>query len=53
MSKRLEQSVKDRLRNIARNTGKEFNFIGIQYLQERFLARLEKSAHRDNFLLRI
>lgn len=52
MSESLEQSVKDRLKNIARETGKDFNFVCIQYLQERFLARLEKSAYRDHFILK-
>jgi predicted nucleotidyltransferase component of viral defense system len=52
MSNRLEQSVKDQLKNIARETGKDFNFVCIQYLQERFLARLEKSVYRDNFILK-
>ena len=52
MSSSLEQSVKGRLKNIARETGKDFNFICIQYLQERFLARLEKSTYRDHFILK-
>lgn len=52
MSSRLEQSVKARLKNIANKTGKDFNFVSIQYLQERFLARLEKSNYRDHFVLK-
>lgn len=52
MSSSLEESVKDRLKNIARKTGKDFNFVCIQYMQERFLARLEKSRYRDNFILK-
>ncbi len=52
MTGSLEQSVKDRLKNIARETGKDFNFVCIQYLQERFLGRLEKSTYRDNFILK-
>jgi len=52
MSSRLEQSVKSRLKNIARETGKDFNFVCILYLQERYLARLEKSAYRDHFILK-
>jgi predicted nucleotidyltransferase component of viral defense system len=52
MSSSLEQSVKDRLKNIARETGKDFNFVSIQYLQERFLARLEKSPCRENLILK-
>lgn len=52
MSSRLEQSVKARLKNIANKAGRDFNFVSIQYLQERFLARLEKSAYRDHFILK-
>lgn len=52
MSSRLEQSVKARLKNVANKTGKDFNFVSIQYLQERFLARLEKSNYRDHFVLK-
>lgn len=52
MSSKLEQSVKSRLKNVANKTGKDFNFVSIQYLQERFLARLEKSTYRDHFVLK-
>jgi len=52
MSSSLEQSVKDRLKNIAKETGRDYNFVAIQYLQERFLARLEKSQYRDNLILK-
>lgn len=52
MSPNIEQSVKDRLKNIARETGKDFNFVSIQYLQERFLARLAQSNYRDHFILK-
>ncbi|MDZ7682657.1 MAG: nucleotidyl transferase AbiEii/AbiGii toxin family protein [Fodinibius sp.] len=52
MSSSLEQSIKDRLKNIARETRRDYNFVAIQYLQERFLARLEKSRYRDNLILK-
>lgn len=52
MSNRLERSVKARLKNVANKTGKDFNFVSIQYLQERFPARLEKSVHRNHFILK-
>jgi predicted nucleotidyltransferase component of viral defense system len=52
MSSNLEQSVKDHLKNIANESGKDFNFISIQYMQERFLARLEKSQYRSNLILK-
>lgn len=48
----IDQSVKDRLKNIANDTGKDFNFVAIQYMQERFLARLAQSNYRDNFVLK-
>jgi len=52
MSPNIEQSVKDRLKNIARESGKDFNFVSIQYLQERFLARLAQTTCRDHFILK-
>lgn len=52
MSQNIEQSVKDRLKNIASDSGKDFNFVCIQYLQERFLARLAKTRYRNNFILK-
>ena len=52
MKNRREESVKDRLKNIARKTDTDYNFICIQYLQERFLARLEESTYRENFVLK-
>ena len=52
MSSSLEQSVKGRLKNIAKETDSDYNFVAIQYLQERFLARLEKSRYRDNLILK-
>ncbi len=52
MTTSKESSVKDRLKNIAGETGKDFNFLCIQYLQERFLARLSRSDYRNNFILK-
>lgn len=52
MSGNLNQSIKDRLKNVARAAGKDYNFICIQFMQERFLARLEKSKYRDQFVLK-
>ncbi len=45
-------SVKDKLKNIKNKTGENFNDLIRQYVQERFLARLEKSAHKDSFILK-
>jgi len=52
MSPNIEQSVKDRLKNIARESSKDFIFISIQYLQERFLARSAQTTYRDHFILK-
>ena len=52
MNTSKESSIKDRLKNIARETGKDYNFLCIQYLQERFLARLSRSNFRENFILK-
>lgn len=52
MSSNIEQSVKDRLKNIASQSGTDFNFVSIQYMQERFLARLEQSRYRENLILK-
>lgn len=52
MATRKETSVKGRLKNIAREIGKDYNFVCIQYLQERFIARLSQSAYRDHFILK-
>jgi hypothetical protein len=40
MTKNIDQSVKDRLKNLARSSGRDYNFVCIQYKHERFLARL-------------
>ncbi len=52
MNDRLIQSVKDRLKNIAVQRGTDYNFVSIQFMQERFLARMEKSPFRNNFILK-
>jgi predicted nucleotidyltransferase component of viral defense system len=46
------QSLQDKLRNIAKSNGKDFQLILTRYLQERLLFRLSQSAHRDNFCLK-
>jgi predicted DNA-binding protein len=43
--KNTSASVKERLRNISTQTGKEFQSILRQYIQERFLFRLSKSIY--------
>jgi predicted nucleotidyltransferase component of viral defense system len=50
--KNVAASVKERLRNIATQTGKEFQSVVRQYVQERFLFRLSKSIYSKNFILK-
>jgi predicted nucleotidyltransferase component of viral defense system len=50
--KNLSASVKERLRNISVQTGKEFQSILRQYIQERFLYRLSKSDYSNNLILK-
>lgn len=46
------QSVQDKLRNIAKAAGKDFQLILTRYFQERLLFRLSQSAHADDFCLK-
>ncbi|NWF50653.1 MAG: hypothetical protein HXY49_08935 [Ignavibacteriaceae bacterium] len=50
--KNVAASVKERLRNIASQTSKEFQSVIRQYVQERFLFRLSKSVYSKNFILK-
>ena len=50
--KDMVASVRARLLNLARRTGKPYNEILIQYALERFLFRLSKSPFKDQFLLK-
>ena len=52
MTKDIDQSVKDRLKNLAKSSGRDYNFVCIQYMQERFLARLGKSELKGRFILK-
>ncbi len=45
-------SIQDKLRNIAKATGKDFQLILTRYFQERLLFRLSQSKHCDNFCLK-
>lgn len=45
-------SVKQRLLNLARDTGEEFNFVLIRYGIERLLYRLSQTEHADAFVLK-
>ncbi len=48
----LSISVKDRLLNISKKRGDDFNFTLVQYAIERFLYRLSQSPHADQFILK-
>lgn len=50
--KDMVASVRARLLNLARRTGKPYNEILIQYALERFLFRLSKSPFKGQFLLK-
>lgn len=45
-------SVKDRLMNLARRESLDYNRVQLLYAQERFLARLAASPHRDRLVLK-
>ena len=48
----IAASIKERLRYISIKSGKEFQNLVRQYVQERFLYRLSKSQYADNFILK-
>jgi predicted nucleotidyltransferase component of viral defense system len=52
MKSNINKSVKDRLKNLARSSGRDYNFVSIQYMHERFLARLERSEFKGRFILK-
>lgn len=50
--KNVAASVKERLRNISVQNGKEFQSVISQYVQERFLYRLSQSNYSNNLILK-
>lgn len=52
VDKNIAASVRAKLKNKAKDEGKDFNLILTRYALERFLYRLSISAHRDHFLLK-
>lgn len=52
MKPNKSQSIKDKLKNLAKAAGRDYNFVCIQFMQERFLARLEKSDYQQHFILK-
>lgn len=45
-------SVREKLKKISVNSGKDFNKVLRQYIQERFLYRLSKSVYSENLILK-
>lgn len=50
--KNVAASVKERLRNISVQNGKEYQSVVSQYVQERFLYRLSESLYSNNLILK-
>ena len=50
--KNTSASVRARLLNLARSTGRDFQELTIRYTVERFLARLAESEHKERFILK-
>ncbi|WP_151736781.1 nucleotidyl transferase AbiEii/AbiGii toxin family protein ['Paenibacillus yunnanensis' Narsing Rao et al. 2020] len=50
--KNIPASVAERLKNIAKTSGKAFDTLLLLYLQERFLYRLSVSDYKDKFILK-
>lgn len=50
--KNMSASVRARLLNISRSTGRNFQELVIRYVVERFLSRLAESEHRNRFILK-
>ncbi len=50
--KNTSTSVRARLLNLAKATGRDFQALTVRYVVERFLARLVESEHRDRFILK-
>lgn len=51
-AKNIAASVRARLLNMARKSGKPFEELLVLYGLERFLFRLSRSAHRESFILK-
>lgn len=50
--KNIHASVAERLRNVAKQSGKAFDLLLLLYFQERLLYRLSISEYRDKFILK-
>lgn len=51
-TKDIRASVRQRLLNLARAEGEEYQLVLSRYARERFLYRLAQSEHRDRFVLK-
>jgi hypothetical protein len=51
-ARNLAASVRQRLLNLAKERGEEFNLVLARYAVERFLFRLSRSRYRDRFVLK-
>lgn len=45
-------SIQDRLRNIAKSSGRDFQLVLTRYFQERLLFRLSRSRYKEDFCLK-
>ncbi len=52
MVKNLTASIKSKLKNIAKDSGRRVDAVVLQYFQERLLYRISASKYRDNFILK-
>jgi len=50
--KDITESIRGRLKNIARETKRDFDAVLLHFFQERFLYRLSISEFRENFILK-
>lgn len=51
-SKAIEQSIKEKVKNIAAKQGRTFNNVWQEVVLERWLARLATSPYRTNFIFK-
>ncbi|MCD4691851.1 MAG: nucleotidyl transferase AbiEii/AbiGii toxin family protein [Calditrichales bacterium] len=50
--KDIAASIRARLLNIAKASGRDFNAVLLQFFQERFLYRISVSPYNDQFILK-
>lgn len=52
MTKSIEQSIKEKIRQIAAAESRQFNEVWLAVIMERWLARLWHSKHREHFIFK-